>query len=154
MLKKPLIYVLCLTMVLSCNSDEDEISSEAVTMSQDDAEEDAVSDELDDFARIAFNSEQSFGGRVKAINDHRLACEGTSVTVSELSEDKSSGTVTIDFGPDGCTDNNGVTRKGKLVVEWSGGKWYQAGSCRDTSQGRRARRTWYCRTRHRAAISF
>lgn len=118
-----------LVFAVSCDTSSDEgVSRIGLDMGESDATEDAVSDELDDLVRIALNSDEAVGGRIKSIDDPRLNCAGTSITVSEVSADKSSGRINIVFPAEGCADNFGNVRKGELKVFWSGGKWFQEGS--------------------------
>jgi hypothetical protein len=123
-----LTALLVALFAISCDDSEDSIPAIAMDISESDVTEDAISDELDDIGRIALNSEEAAGGRVSTIGDHRLNCSGTAITLSNVSADKTSGTITITFPPGGCADDFGNVRKGELVVSWSGGKWFRAGA--------------------------
>jgi len=113
----------------SCDDPEDAFSEESVQASNNESTQESTTDELDDLARIALASQDpASGGRISKVTDDRLDCDGTTITFSNVSTDKSSGTATINFGANGCTDNRGNVRKGTVVVEWTGGKWYQEGS--------------------------
>lgn len=55
--------------------------------------------------------------------DDRLQC-ATITVFSTGTKDAPAGTVTIDFGTAGtCNDPHGVTRKGKIIVTYSGMRW-------------------------------
>jgi hypothetical protein len=113
----------------ACENPDEAFLEENVQASNNESTLESVTDELDDLARIALDSEEpASGGRIRGTNDNRLDCEGTTITFSSVSGDKTSGTATITFGPNGCTDNRGNVRRGTVVVTWSGGRWYQEGS--------------------------
>jgi len=113
----------------SCKDSEEEFLAENVQASNNESTVEAASDELDDLARFALDAEDpASGGRIRGIQDDRLACDGTTIVFTNVSTDRSSGTATITFGPNGCTDNRGNVRKGTVVVTWEGGKWYEQGS--------------------------
>jgi hypothetical protein len=122
-------FIIATFLVSSCDDAEENLSTENTQNSNNESTLESTSDELDDLATIALNSQDAAsGGRIRAFNDHRLACEGTTVVPSNVSGDKTSGTVTITFPASGCEDNHGNVRKGTVVVQWSGGKWFNEGS--------------------------
>jgi hypothetical protein len=115
-------------VVPSCNEDET-LPTEYTESSSNESVLESTTDELDDLAAIALNSQdQAAGGRISTIDDDRMNCDGTTVTFSNVSTDHTSGTVTIAFGPDGCTDDRGNVRKGTITINWTGGKWFRQGS--------------------------
>jgi hypothetical protein len=115
--------------VVSACGEEDELPSQTVEVTSDESAEESIGDELDDLASVALNSEvEASGGRVRTINDDRINCSGTTVTYTNVATDKSSGTATIQFGPEGCTDSRGNVRKGRVTITWSGGKWFRPNS--------------------------
>jgi len=117
-------------MISSCSKDSDDgFSGENTQTSNNESTQEANSDEVDDLADVALNSQEvASGGRVAGLSDDRLKCDGTTVVFSNVSTDKTSGTVTITFGPNGCTDSRGNVRKGSMVITWSGGRWFKQGS--------------------------
>lgn len=70
--------------------------------------------------------------------DFRFACSSTTVNV-ELAADNTQamphGTITIDFGADGCTDSRGNVRKGKIRVEYKGRRFQLGSSIITTTEG-------------------
>lgn len=77
----------------------------------------------------AMSSYQYAGGRSIDIipnlgdRDGRLKCATiTVVRASTSTKDNPSGTITIEFNPT-CSDNHGVTRKGKIIITYSGRRW-------------------------------
>lgn len=112
----------------SCSKDSDTFSSENTQTSNNESAQESNSDEVDDLASVALNTQfAASGGRIEAVGDDRLNCDGTTIVKSDGST-ASSGTVTITFGPNGCTDGRGNVRKGSIVVAWQGGSWYKPGS--------------------------
>lgn len=92
-----------------------------------------ITDEMDDVAKVVLNGFNESGltsdGRIDALSDDRFTCPGLSIVFSNVSPDKTSGSVSITFPESGCTDGlkNNV-RKGTIIISWSGGKWYKVGS--------------------------
>lgn len=70
--------------------------------------------------------------------DSRFACNSTTVNIL-LADDSSPaiphGTITIDFGTDGCTDAKGNVRKGKIRVEFKGRRFLMGSSIVTTTEG-------------------
>ncbi len=70
--------------------------------------------------------------------DFRFSCNTTTVTM-DFAEDNTQanphGTITIDFGVDGCTDPKGNIRKGKIRVEFRGRRFLPGSSIVTTSEG-------------------
>ena len=117
-------------LTFSCG-DEETLSQENVQTSESESVLEASTDEIDNLSEIALSSQEAAsGGRIRALSDDRLQCDGTTIVFSDVSADKTSGTVTVTFGPNGCTDNKGNIRKGGFTVRWSGGRWFRAGSVR------------------------
>ncbi|HEX8059781.1 MAG TPA: hypothetical protein VF473_02550, partial [Cyclobacteriaceae bacterium] len=79
-------------------------------------------------------------GRVisKSLLDLRFACQTTTVTI-EFAADNSfqvpHGTITIDFGTDGCTDSKGNIRKGKVMIEFKGRRFMPNSTITTTTDG-------------------
>jgi hypothetical protein len=91
-----------------------------------------LTDELDDMVLIALNTSPGSGtannGRIDVVTDDRLTC--ASIVFSNVDPvDRGFGTMTITFPPTGCVDGiKGNVRKGTITVNWTGGRWYRAGS--------------------------
>jgi hypothetical protein len=123
------LFAMASLLVTSCDKSNDPFSSEDTQTSNNESTLDSNSDELDDLAEVALNSQvAASGGRVASISDDRLNCDGTTITFSNVNADKTAGTVTIAFGPNGCTDGRGNVRKGSIDISWQGGKWYSPGA--------------------------
>ncbi len=125
-----MLFAMAAFAVSSCSKNSDTFSSQNSQTASNESAQESTTDETDDLATSAMNSDPSnaAGGRSETISDDRLACDGTTVVFSNVSVDKTSGTVTITFGPNGCTDKKGNVRKGQIIVMWSGGKWFHVGS--------------------------
>jgi hypothetical protein len=123
-------FAMAAFIISSCNKNADAtFSAENTQTSNNESSQESNSDELDDLAEVALNSQvAASGGRTSSVTDDRLICDGTTIVATNVSTDKSSGTVTITFGPNGCLDKKGNTRKGSIVISWSGGKWYRPGA--------------------------
>ena len=130
---KSTFHILLLTSVslfLShCNKSTDPFSIEDKQTSNNESTQESTTNELDDIGTSILNSSPISGspGRVTTLDD-RYSCDGTTIVFSNVSADNSSGTVTLTFPPDGCADKKGNVRKGSIVINWSGGRWYKVGS--------------------------
>ena len=124
------ILTLFVSFSFSCDNEKDPVfSAEEAEISTDESFEQAATDELDDLANLVLAAQESAtGGRASTTLDHRFDCPETTVTFSNVSADKTSGTATVVFGPAGCTDSRGNVRKGMIVINWTGGKWFREGS--------------------------
>lgn len=113
-----------------CNKSTDPFSIEDKQTSNNESTQESTTNELDDIGTSILNSSPISGspGRVTGTLDDRFSCDGTTIVFSNVSADNSSGTVTLTFPPDGCTDKKGNVRKGSIVINWSGGRWYKVGS--------------------------
>ena len=132
-----LLFALASFLLFSCSKNSDTFSSEDQQTSANESAQECTTNELDDIATSVLNSSTvsgSPGGRTGGPLDDRFNCDGTSVVFSNVGTDKTSGTVTITFPPEGCTDKKGNVRKGSIVVSWSGGKWYKTGSSHTVTQ--------------------
>ncbi len=119
--------MIAFVMILaSCSkTDETTFTTQDVQNVSTEGALDAQQEETGDLAISALNTEDP-SGRVE--EDVRLSC---ATRTKEISQDKSTGMITIDFSgtsPAGCTDPKGNVRKGKIVISWSGGRWFLAGS--------------------------
>jgi hypothetical protein len=70
--------------------------------------------------------------------DVRFACNTTTVTLDFAADNTQAnphGTITIDFGTDGCTDPKGNVRKGKIMVEFKGRRFLPGSTIVTTTEG-------------------
>lgn len=118
---KKLGFVLLAGIVaLSACTDEAEetgIDESLTDTALTDAEVDAVYEDIDDLSSLSLESTGNvLGGKVadEEPTDDRF-CEG----IITFEGDKSGGTITIDFG-DGCEDDFGNIRKGKIIIAYTG----------------------------------
>jgi hypothetical protein len=115
----------------NCHKSTDPFSEEDKETSNNESAQESTTNELDDIATSILNSSPisgAAGGKTSATPDDRFSCDGTTIVFSNVNAEKTTGVVTVTFGPDGCTDKKGNVRKGTIVITWSGGRWFQAGS--------------------------
>jgi hypothetical protein len=135
------LAVVLLTGLVSCD-DKVELNGNDSSSVENEAVVDGYFEDTDDIALTAVSSDSSpltgdDGGRVISndILDHRFKC--ATVTI-ELAADNSKsvphGTITIDFGT-GCTDNQGNVRKGKVIVDYKGRRFYPGSTVVTTTDG-------------------
>lgn len=117
-------------LVSSCNKSDDPISGEAVQSASTDATANAQTSDAEDMATSQLNVTDPAGREAGGFDDDRLTCATITRTPNG---DKTSGTMTIDFGTAGCKDSKGNTRKGKIVVAWAGGRWFNPGATHTVS---------------------
>ncbi len=109
----------------SCKKDADPISAEGSQTAANEASVSSQTSETDDMASSALSTSDQPKGRIATTStDYRFAC---ATLTFDSASNKVSGRVTIDFGT-GCTDARGNTRKGKIMINWDGGRWYIPGS--------------------------
>jgi len=124
------LFIIIALILPSCDKLNDLFSAEDKEVSDNESAQESTMNEIDDMATSILNSSPisgSAGGRT-AINDDRFGCDGINITFSDVNADKTTGTVTINFPPAGCTDKKGNVRKGTIVVKWTGGRWFKTGS--------------------------
>lgn len=136
------LAVLLLAGLASCE-DKVELNGNDSASVENEAVVDSYFEDTDDIALTAVSSDSSPltgddpSGRVisKDLLDHRFKC--ATVTI-ELAGDNSKatphGTITVDFGT-GCTDNQGNTRKGKVIVEYNGRRFFPNSTIVTTTDG-------------------
>lgn len=119
-----LMFAVMAIVVSSCKSNEDTFSAEDVATSSNEATAESQTSETDDIASGVLNSNDAVTGRVEAgVDDIRIPVSCATITKVNYDLEKRSGTITIDFGT-GCTDAAKNTRKGKIIITWSGGRWF------------------------------
>lgn len=111
--------------VSSCNKTTDPISGEVVQTASTDATTNAQTSDAEDIASSQLNVTDPAGRVAAGFDDDRLKCATITRTPNG---DKTSGSMTIDFGTTGCKDSKGNTRKGKITVSWTGGRWFNPGA--------------------------
>ncbi len=133
------ILLLCIafgaSILTSCHKESDSLSSEESQTSNNESAQESTTNELDDIATsILDNSPISgaAGGRI-CLEDDRFSCLGTTISFSEVNANRTSGTATITFPSTGCADKKGNVRKGSIVINWWGGRWFTKGSSHSVS---------------------
>jgi hypothetical protein len=117
-------------LIYSCKDDDESISAEDLQTFDYESVEESNTDEIDNMAEVALAAYDAANGRIRKTEDQRFDCDGTTVTFTNVSDDKSSGKATINFGAGGCTDAKGNIRKGTIIIQWAGGRWFREGSIR------------------------
>jgi hypothetical protein len=84
---------------------------------------DSKVDEVNDIASSALNSNDAPTGRVED-RDDRLDC---ATVVKDAGNTKEAGKITLTFTGD-CKDDDDDVRTGKIIITWSGGRWFIPGS--------------------------
>lgn len=129
-LQRSFIALASLSMVVSC-TEEDKLTVQDSSDITEEALTDAYFQDLGDMAGVAIeapNENEYSGGRSASsytitIQDERFKCDGVVVT---LTPDPSStlifpkGSITVDFGSEGCSDLRGNVRKGKAIFTYNG----------------------------------
>ena len=126
-----LFFAFSAFLLSSCNKNAESFSTEDTETSNNESTQETTTSELDDMTTSLLESSPdagTFPGGRTQLADDRISCDGTTITFSNVNIEKTEGKVTIVFGPDGCTDKKGNTRKGTIIIRWTGGKWYNVGS--------------------------
>ncbi len=111
-------------ILASCNKSNDLTSSLDSQSLNNEATMDAQQDETADIATSALSANAvAVGGRVED-RDDRLAC---ATVTKDSTNTKEAGKITLTFKAD-CKDDDGNVRTGKMIITWSGGRWYVPGS--------------------------
>jgi len=138
--------VLCVIFLISCE-DKLDFNAKDTASVENEAAVDGYFEDADDMAVMVVAADQGTlsGGRESASRgigkdklDVRFACNTTTVTLQFAADNtpsKPHGTITIDFGTDGCTDSNGNIRKGKIRVEFKGKRFLPGSSITTTTEG-------------------
>lgn len=120
-----LLFVMA-ALVISCSKTADPISGEVAQTANNESAMSSQTSETEDMATVALTKADAPAGRFNFDDDVRFRC---ATLTFDSASNKESGRVTIDFGPaPGCTDAKGNVRIGKIIVTWSGGRWFMAGS--------------------------
>jgi len=137
------LAVVLLAGLVSCE-DKVELNGNDSSSVQNEAVVDSYYEDTDDIAFTAVSSDSSpltgddaGSGRVisSPLLDHRFKCATvTIVLAADNSKQVPHGTVTVDFGT-GCTDNQGNTRKGKVIVEYTGRRFFPGSTIVTTTDG-------------------
>ena len=125
-LKAASTLAIALVLILASCNKTNEVSSLSSVDSQSlstEAATDAKVDEVNDIATSALNTNDAAGGRVED-RDDRLDC---ATVTKDPSNTKEAGKITLTFKSD-CKDEDGDTRSGKIIITWSGGRWFIPGS--------------------------
>lgn len=125
-LKAASTLAIALVLILASCNKTNEVSSLSSVDSQSlstEAATDAKVDEVNDIAASALNTNDAPGGRVED-RDDRLDC---ATVTKDPSNTKEAGKITLTFKSD-CKDEDGDTRSGKIIITWSGGRWFVPGS--------------------------
>jgi hypothetical protein len=122
------IVMFAITLVMSCNNDEDQFTSQDTRDITEESLSDAYFQDLDDLTAvtIAAPSDVDYdGGRVASsvnIQDNRFQCDGVLITLLRdpaSTQEMPKGVITVDFGA-GCEDLRGNVRTGKIIMTYSG----------------------------------
>ena len=110
------ILILLAVGVMSCSDEDSELSIETKDIAVDEAELDAVFEDIDDFTSIRLETTQeNIGGKIEdEIEDDRI-CDG----VINFEGNRFEGTLILDFG-DGCIDAEGNVRSGRIIITYEG----------------------------------
>jgi hypothetical protein len=116
--------------LISCSEDETLNSSDKQSVSSE-ASTDSYFEEAEDLSStVSFATNGDLGGRVHGVDDDRLVCATLSLSDGATLTD---GTITIDFGT-GCTRGE-ITRKGKIIITYSGDRRTEGSSHTITFDG-------------------
>lgn len=138
--------LISLTFLSSCLDDKFELSDQDSQNIENEAVTDGYFEDAEDMSALAVAVEpESAGGRIASFGkvsgtkpaDLRFTGECVTVTL-EMAEDTQPGNphgyITIDFG-DGCTDIKGNIRKGIIVVEFKGRRFFPGSEIITTFDG-------------------
>ncbi|MEM9857623.1 MAG: hypothetical protein AAF843_09710 [Bacteroidota bacterium] len=123
MKKLGFFFLIGILVLSACTDEVDETSIEGdlTETALNDTEIDAVYEDVDDMVNMSLEStENVLGGKIadeEPIDDR--FCQG----VISFDGDKTSGTITIDFGEEGCLDPNKNLRKGKIIISYNGARF-------------------------------
>lgn len=117
----------CILLFSSCDSDSDPLSEPDLSMVNDDLEMNQAFEDLD-FLTISTLESNGLGARTLAQANDDLC--STAKVIKDLVAKK----ITIDFGA-GCTSPNGIIRKGKIFLAYSGNLLFPGSTIITTFEG-------------------
>src|SRR6185295_7055354 len=110
----------------SCSEPGIDFNNDDAKNIENETASDAYFTESADLTTVTVSSDDATGGRISSggrliiVNDPRLACAIVNLEPADNSTLLNPrGMLTIDFGQ-GCTDNHGTVRKGKIVITYNG----------------------------------
>jgi hypothetical protein len=114
-----LVFVVA-ALIASCSEEDTLNSTDQLTVSAE-ASTDSYFEEAEDISSsVSFSADADLGGRSAGSikdRDNRLAC--ATITIKKHNE-ANPDTIVIDFGSEGCADNRGNVRRGKIIITYSG----------------------------------
>jgi hypothetical protein len=125
-----LLFVTLAIISPSCNKLNDLFSNEDKQVSENESAQESTMNELDDMATSILNNNTASGsasGRTGIVDD-RFSCDGVNISFTDVNADKTAGTATVTFPPEGCADKKGNIRKGVIIIKWTGGRWFRQGA--------------------------
>src|SRR5688572_22699476 len=145
---RPLAYtwIASVAILFSCEEKADFTAGDTQSV-ENEAATDSYFEDTEDMSALVvaadggtLNGARESAGREisKDKLDGRFACASTVVTLAFASDNTQAaphGTITIDFGATGCTDARGNVRKGQIVVEFKGRRFYPNSTITTTFQG-------------------
>ncbi|HEY5690380.1 MAG TPA: hypothetical protein VIS49_02900 [Cyclobacteriaceae bacterium] len=136
--------LLALFSVFSCTEDVGPTLTEDDSVSvENEAVADSYFEDADDITALVVSSDNgtveggkvSAGGRIINLSDFRLNCAQVTIEFADNSTIlQPKGTITIDFG-DGCTDDRGNVRTGKIIITFIGRRFLPQSSIVTTFDG-------------------
>lgn len=133
MYKKPKNYLFLLSfaaLVLSfvfTSCKKEEQAEDFQTGAQDLVQLESIQTEVDNLSRQASDPQTA-----EQAAAHPQADQFAFSSCATITRDSINQTITIDFGS-GCTGRDGRTRSGKILIQYSGGGYFDPGSSRTTS---------------------
>lgn len=134
-------------MVLASCEDKVDFNAKDTSNVENEAAVDGYFEDADDMSTLVVAAEpgtlsgsREAAGRAvgKDKLDFRFACNTTTVTIDFAADNTQAtphGTITIDFGTEGCTDSKGNIRKGKIRVEFKGRRFLPQSTITTTTEG-------------------
>jgi hypothetical protein len=111
--KFPKFLIGILVVLFSCELDPEKLISEPdLALLEDEFEINTVLEDLDN---VTLNAMESSGLGLRVMN----LTNGNLCSSAVLNHDEGSKKITVDFGT-GCTGSNGITRKGKVIFNYTG----------------------------------
>ncbi|MBY0434489.1 MAG: hypothetical protein K2U26_10300 [Cyclobacteriaceae bacterium] len=136
-----LFFVALLVVLFSCELNKIDFSNNDSANIQNEFSVESNFLEAEDISSVAVSADnataggrESEGGRQIVVNDSRFECATVTLVPTSISITNPRGSITIDFGT-GCQDKSGVTRKGKIVVTYSGRRFMPGSSTETTFIG-------------------